>query len=60
MLKKGETVQFKAYWGEPPSPYNTGTVTRVAKDLSWCDVKTLYGRKRIPNPMEHLKIVSDN
>lgn len=58
-LVKGAIVQFKMDWGKEPTPSNTSIVTRVAKDKSWADVVTPYGRKRVPNPLENLKVVTE-
>lgn len=58
-IQKGSIVQFKMNWGEEPTPANTSIVLRVAKDRSWADVKTPYGSKRVPNPDENLKLVTE-
>ena len=57
-LKRGAIVQFKMDWGQEPTPENTSIVNRVAKDGSWADVITPFGRKRVPNPKENLKIIT--
>lgn len=46
-LVKGATVQFKMNWGETPTPLNTSIVT------------TPYGVKRVPDPLENLKIITE-
>ena len=48
-MKRGDLVQFPADWGKTPTPGNTSLVTRVARDGSWVDLVTPYGRKRVPN-----------
>jgi len=58
-IEKGATVQFRSDWGKTPTPGNTSIVTRVAKNKSWADVVTPYGRKRVPNPSEHLKVITE-
>lgn len=58
-MKKGDWVQFKSDWGKEPVLQNLGRITRVAKDGSWADVVTRYGRKRIPKPHENLRVVQD-
>lgn len=55
----GAIVQFKTNWGETPTLFNTAMITRVAKDKSWVDVTTIYGAKRVPNPLENLKIITE-
>ena len=56
-LECGAIVQFRMDWDETPTPDNTAIVTRVAKDKSWADVQTPFGGKRVPNPLENLKII---
>jgi hypothetical protein len=58
-LIRGAIVQFKMDWENEPTPGNTSIVTRVAKDKSWADVQTPYGKKRVPNPLEYLKIITE-
>jgi hypothetical protein len=58
-LTKGSIVQFKMDWDKQPTPANTSIVTRVAKDSSWADVVTPFGKKRVPNPTENLNIVTE-
>lgn len=58
-MVKGAIVQFRMNWGEEPTPGNTSIVTRVAKDKSWADVETPFGKKRVPNPLENLKIITE-
>ncbi|MBD8037124.1 hypothetical protein H9635_10235 [Solibacillus sp. A46] len=58
-LKKGAIVQFRVDWNSEPTPANTSTVNRVAKDKSWVDVNTPFGSKRVRNPLENLKIITD-
>jgi len=57
-IQKGSIVQFKTDWGKEPTPSNIAIVTRVAKDRSWADVWTPYGRKRVPDPYKNLKLVT--
>jgi hypothetical protein len=58
-IQKGSIVQFKMDWDKEPTPANTSIVLRVAKDRSWADVKTPYGNKRVPNPDQNLKLVTE-
>lgn len=57
-MEKGAIVQFKMNWEEEPTPSNTSIVTRVAKDKSWADVETPFGKKRVPDPVENLKVIT--
>jgi hypothetical protein len=56
-MKKGDWVQFKSDWGKPAVLHDLGRITRVAKNGSWADVETRYGRKRIPNPHKYLRVI---
>ena len=58
-IAKGAIVQFKADWGKTPTPDNTAIVTRTAKDKSWADVETPFGKKRVPNPTQYLKVITE-
>jgi hypothetical protein len=58
-LVRGAIVQFKMDWDKEPTPANTSIITRVAKDKSWADVTTPFGKKRVPNPIENLKIITE-
>ncbi len=55
-MKRGDIVQFKSDWDSEPMPGNTSIISRVGK--GWADVITPYGRKRIPEPEKHLKIIT--
>lgn len=57
-IQKNSIVQFKMDWDNEPTPNNTSIVTRVAKDRSWADVHTPFGNKRVPNPDENLKLIT--
>lgn len=58
-MKKGDWVQFRGDWGKPAVLRDLGCVTRVAKNGSWADVRTQYGRKRIPNPGQNLRVIEN-
>ncbi|MEK4824524.1 hypothetical protein NSS71_08195 [Niallia sp. FSL W8-0951] len=58
-VKKGNKVMFKTNFGEVPNQLNTATVTRVAKDMSWIDVSSFWGRKRVPNLGDNFKVVNE-
>jgi hypothetical protein len=57
-IERGSIVQFRMNWGEEPTPSNTALVSRVAKDHSWCDVITPFGRKRVPLK-DNLKVITE-
>lgn len=57
-LKKGVDVIFKANYGEVPDKFNTARVVRVAKDKSWIDVTSFWGRKRVPNNGDNFKVLN--
>jgi hypothetical protein len=58
LIERGTIIQFRADWGEVPTPRNTALVSRVAKDRSWCDVITPFGRKRVPIK-DNLKVITE-
>ena len=51
-------MQFKCDWGKEPTPGNTSTIKRVARNGKWVDVVTPYGNKRVPEPGKHLKVIT--
>ena len=55
-MEKGNIVQFRCDWGSEPTPGNTSIISRVGK--GWVDVITPYGRKRVPEPEKHLKVIT--
>lgn len=58
-IERGAIVQFRVDWENEPTLANTGIVKRVAKDKSWADVSTLFGKKRVKNPSENLKVITE-
>lgn len=46
ILKRGDIVKFPSLT-EEPTLTNTATVLRVAKDGSWVDIQSMFGRKRV-------------
>lgn len=59
MFKKGDIVLTRMHWGKEPTPERVCFVNRVAKDGSWADIESKYGRKRMPNPSENLKKIDE-
>lgn len=57
-IQKNSIVQFRMDWNNEPTPRNTSIVSRVAKDRSWADVCTPFGNKRVKNPDENLKLIT--
>lgn len=57
-IQKGSIVQFKMDWDKEPTPNNTSIISRIAKDRSWADVITPYGRKRVTEPDKNLKLIT--
>lgn len=57
-IKKDAIVQFRENWNEKPTQNNIAIVKRVAKDKSWADVETPFGKKRVMEPYLNLKVVT--
>jgi len=53
MFKRGDIVTAQAWKDQEPTMLNTAMVTRTAKDGSWMDIDSIYGRKRIKNPVKN-------
>ncbi|NEX77389.1 hypothetical protein G4Z05_00545 [Bacillus thermocopriae] len=56
-VKKGDIIMFISDLGEFPTQLNTARVTRVAKDKSWVDISSIWGRKRVPNTDYNFKVI---
>jgi hypothetical protein len=59
-LKKGVKIHFHKMISDYEQPYwaNTATVERVAKDKSWIDISSFWGRKRIPVTDDNFRIIN--
>lgn len=53
MFKRGDIVTASAWKDQEPTMLNTAMVTRAAKDEKWMDIDSIYGKKRIKNPIEN-------
>lgn len=56
-VQKGDRIMFRSNFGEKPSVMNTAIVTRAAKDRSWVDVESVWGRKRVPVLDDNFRVI---